>query len=155
MPFFMKFGKPSDKGTEVKGSAKEANHPGWLEIDSVQWSVNRPNRGRGESGGEALDEMSFSTSDPPAVARIWQACALGVKFDTVTIHGVHDGSVYLDVGLESVYVTSCQMGGVAGRSADPKPFISFTLSFSKMVVSRKGASASVPAHAYGLGRPTP
>lgn len=153
----MKFAQASEKDVDIKGSSKDVEHPGWVEIESFSWGFSRPfaqgrPMGGSRDGSAAVPvELVFASTDGAAVAKIFQACARGISYGSVTLQSTSEGHVVLRVDMKDVMIPSCQMGGNRG---DATPSILFSLSAKKIEISRVTASADL-APKPGAPQPPP
>ena len=86
--FYMQFGKPSDKDSEIRGSCQDVKHPGWIELMFIslgRHTTTHASRGEREAKPEEPHEVSTGTGDVQALNRLFLACANGTIFDKVTI----------------------------------------------------------------------
>ena len=102
--------------TEIKGQSTVDAHPGWINVESMQWGV-----GRGvasQTGGSAkrevsspsISEVTFSRqSDMASPELFFQACG-GVSLGKCEIHLLqvveNKPQVYLKIELEDALVSS-------------------------------------------------
>lgn len=147
--YYLKFGKPDAKGGEIVGSSKDPKHPHWVELDSLQWSMGRRRLGRTkreDTGATTLTEMSLTSGDAAAMAKIMYACAVGTGFETVTIDAMKDDTLYMQITMTKAFISSCQLGGGRG---DGKPFVAFVLEAEKIAFATRDVPPPGQTPKYG------
>lgn len=132
MSIYIKFegGKPP-----IRGGATKGKHIGWLELDSLSVSTSRSLGVSGSNGvtrtvGSGMaSEVTGGTSVAGAMRDLFDACAQGTSYTTVTIEFWKDGvdGPVLTYNLQDVFVTSVQFS-----SGGHVPSTMFSLSYAKV-----------------------
>ena len=122
MPAFMKLG-------EFKGEASDADHHGWILIDSMTASIFRSiptgakdnQRTKGET---ILSDLAVSRQLDKSSTKLMEACANGTFFKEVEIHLCttvkNKQELYLTYKLHKVIVSSFAQGSYASGSPLPQ-----------------------------------
>jgi type VI secretion system secreted protein Hcp len=129
MAIYVKYG-------DIKGNATHDKHKEWLDVQSLQWSVNRSiatksgssqNR---EASEPSLSEVSlFKEMDAASPKLLTEACT-GAAGKKVEIHLVSTGSpgvTYAEYELTNGLISSYSMS-----SSGDRPTESLTISFTKI-----------------------
>ncbi len=125
----------------IPGESKDANHTGWIELLSVGYAVSRPVAiGTGAGGDKKaeqrakLTELDCTKYTDVSSVKLWQACLLGTKFDTVTIEFCRAGGdklMYKRLTLTDVIITA-YTNSVRAKGDDSLPIEILKLSFAKI-----------------------
>ncbi|CAM4197027.1 Hcp family type VI secretion system effector [Serratia silvae] len=104
------------------GECKDANHSGWINIESFNWGASQPgNMGSGGGGGAGkvcFNDLHVQTSIDKATPAILKHCASGKHLSKVELSVCKAGGSqveYAKITLEDVLVTNVQFNG-AGNS---------------------------------------
>lgn len=109
----------------IKGESADHQHPGWIECESVNWSITQPKSATASTGGghtaeraELSDVTFFKTCDlaSPILA---QTCAGGktiakAKFEFWRADGQGERVRYYEIELEHVLIAHVAPGVGAG-----------------------------------------
>lgn len=99
----------------IKGDSTDAQHKGWIECDSVSWSVSQPKSATASSAGGhtaercELSDISFSKLADMASPVLLQMCAGGktipkAKFEFLRADGSGVPIKYYEIELENVLI---------------------------------------------------
>jgi type VI secretion system secreted protein Hcp len=126
----------------VKGESNKSGYESQIEIESFSWGATQTGGhavgGGGGVGGVNMGDFQFTTKMNAASPVLMQACATGLPYATAVLTARKAGGkqqAYLTWTLSNVTVSSYNTGGANG--SDTVPTDSFSLSFTKVVVSYK------------------
>src|SRR5262245_1554634 len=117
---------------EIKGSATQKDHQGWIEVLSFSWGEAVQSAGGvgggGREGKVVMQDFAFTTRTTKASPMFMIHCATGEHFKSVQfdrLRGSGEGTVETTWKLEDVLISSYQISGSeGGESMD-----SFTINF--------------------------
>jgi type VI secretion system Hcp family effector len=133
MPIYMKHGS-------VTGNAKQANHDGWTQLQSLQFGINRPystNTGAGknrEGGQISFSEIMATKMVEDSTTDLIKMSLTGDTGETTTIDITttaegSDEQTIVQITLKESLVATMSTSGAGGSGAD-RPYESFTLAFT-------------------------
>jgi type VI secretion system secreted protein Hcp len=95
----------------IPGESTDPNHPGEIELDSVQWGGMSGGHGAG-GGGESSSPQEFSFVAPTSIAspRLSRACATGELLPSAVLSTRRDDVDVLRVTFANVLVASYAVG---------------------------------------------
>jgi type VI secretion system secreted protein Hcp len=110
---------------EIKGESADNAHKGWIECESVNWSLHQPKSATSSSAGghtaerAELSEVSFHKVCDLASPVLAQHCAMGktipkAKFEFFRADGDGKPVKYYEVELEHVLVAHVAQGVAGG-----------------------------------------
>jgi type VI secretion system secreted protein Hcp len=119
----------------INGESTESVHgnTGWIEIESWSWGVTNSGAsaaGTGAGAGKVkFDEFTITKTMDSTSPLLYQACASGTHYPSVTIEMNHVGNSqgYLTITLSNVFISSFKTSG----SGD-NPSETVTLNFQKI-----------------------
>jgi type VI secretion system secreted protein Hcp len=99
----------------IKGESTDSTHLGWIECESVNWSVHQPRSATASTGGghtaerAELSDVSFSKLSDLSSPILLQTCAMGktvpkAKFEFFRADGSGDRVKYYEVELDNVLI---------------------------------------------------
>jgi type VI secretion system secreted protein Hcp len=105
----------------IKGESSDSKHQGWIECESVNWSLRQPKSATASTGGghtaerAELSEVSFHKLCDLASPILAQTCAMGrtipkARFEFFRADGQGERIKYYEVELENVLVASVVQG---------------------------------------------
>jgi type VI secretion system secreted protein Hcp len=145
---------------DIQGESTDAKHPGWIELDSVQWGV-----GRGISsavGGNnraasapSISELTLTKRlDKSSPSIFLNAVGGSPTIATVTLELVHQASqvVFYRITLSNVLVSGQSQSVASGADV---PMESVSLNFTKIKMEyffqdAKGVTTAIPAVGWDL-----
>ncbi|HEY3853914.1 MAG TPA: type VI secretion system tube protein Hcp [Verrucomicrobiae bacterium] len=126
----------------VNGESQKDGYQQQIEIESFSWGATQTGGhavgGGGGVGGVNMGDFQFTTKMNSSSPVLMQGCASGKPYPTAVLTARKAGGsqqAYLTWTLSNVFVSSYNTGGSGG--SDAIPMDSFSLSFSKVVVSYK------------------
>jgi type VI secretion system secreted protein Hcp len=123
---------------EIKGESADSAHQGWIECESVNWSIRQPKSATSSTAGghtaerAELSDVTFHKICDLASPLLAQHCAMGktipkAKFEFYRADGNGTRVKYYEVELENVMIGHVAQGVAAGGMND-----SIGLKFSKV-----------------------
>ncbi len=123
--------------TEIKGSSAVEGHAGWINVDSVSFSVGRQvmlqagGKSKREVSSPAVSQVGFSRiSDQASPELFFQACG-GVSLGTCTVHLLqvveNKPQVFVTILLEEALISN-----YSTTSNGDTPHETFAVSFTKI-----------------------
>ncbi|MDR3482272.1 MAG: type VI secretion system tube protein Hcp [Burkholderiaceae bacterium] len=104
----------------VKGESADANHQGWIDIESMSWGASQAasiSGGGGGSGKVSFTNLNAVAAIDSATPALIKYCASGKHIGSVKISMCKAGGTqieYATVVLKDVLVTSASMTGASG-----------------------------------------
>jgi len=149
------------KGAPIEGESIAHKHIKWIDVNSWAWGVsNTASVARGGGSGEntcMVQDLNISKGVDGASNKIFQACAAGAMFDTITLHGTkacgetHPG-VWLIIELtDCIFTNVSESGSDQGGASE-----SISIAFKKLSVEiftqkdGKGALTSAGVKTYDV-----
>jgi type VI secretion system secreted protein Hcp len=122
----------------IKGESADAEHPGWIECESVNWSIRQPKSATASPAGghtaerAELSDVTFHKICDLASPILAQYCAMGktmpkARFEFYRADGDGKRVKYYEVELEKVLISHLAQGVAAGGMTD-----SIGLKFAKV-----------------------
>jgi type VI secretion system secreted protein Hcp len=113
----------------IKGESSDDQHKGWIECESVSWSLHQPKSATAStSGGHSaeraeLSDISFDKICDLSSPILAQHCTMGktvpkAKFEFVRADGDGKRVKYDEVELENVLVAHVAQGGAGGGMSE-------------------------------------
>lgn len=122
----------------IDGESKDAEHEGWIDLDSYQWGMTRPSSGAtGQSrrrGSATIEDLTFTHELDTASLRLAEVLATGEVIPRVELH-LHEGlseqrvdEPYLLYRLSNVMVTSYHIDW----KSDDRPTENISINFERL-----------------------
>jgi type VI secretion system secreted protein Hcp len=113
----------------IKGESADDQHKGWIECESVNWSLTQPRSATASTAGGhtaervELSDVTFHKMIDLASPILAQTCAMGktipkAKFEFFRADGDGTRVKYYEVELENVIVSHVAQGVAAGGMTD-------------------------------------
>jgi type VI secretion system secreted protein Hcp len=123
---------------DIKGESADSTHQGWIECESVNWTIRQPKSATASTAGghtaerAELSDVTFHKICDLASPLLAQYCAMGktipnAKFEFFRADGSGTRVKYYEVELENVLIGHVAQGVAAGGMND-----SIGLKFSKV-----------------------
>lgn len=123
---------------DIKGESSDDAHKGWIECESVSWSITQPKSATASTAGghtaerAELSDVTIHKICDLASPLLAQYCAMGktipkAKFEIFRADGSGTRVKYYEVELENVLVSHVAQGVAAGGMSD-----SIGLKFAKV-----------------------
>ena len=117
----------------LSGESTDDKHKEWIEVLSFQHGMVQPSSATASSSGGGTTErvqmhdLSITKLTDKASVALFQACASGKHFKTVTLEVDRAGGdklKYMEIKMEQVVISSVQVGGSHG-AGEPTESVSF------------------------------
>jgi type VI secretion system secreted protein Hcp len=145
MTFFLSslFASPSEGNSfvrfgDIRGESSDAEHKGWIEVQSYQWGVSVPDSGPSGTGSGAakpvFSPFSYTQALDSSVPLIFTAAASGRRIEDMTFETVRTGERpqrFFQMIFEDVVVTGIRL---SGQSGDTAPQAAVTTSYDKVLL---------------------
>jgi type VI secretion system secreted protein Hcp len=113
----------------IKGESADSAHQGWIECESVTWSIRQPKSATASTAGghtaerAELSDVTFHKICDLASPLLAQYCAMGrtipkAKFEAFRADGNGERVRYYEVELENVLISHVAQGIGAGGMTD-------------------------------------
>lgn len=113
----------------IKGESADSAHQGWIECESVNWSIRQPKSATSSTAGghtaerAELSDVTFNKICDVASPLLAQYCAMGktiprAKFEIFRADGDGTRVKYYEVELENVLVSHVAQGVTTGGMSD-------------------------------------
>ena len=128
--------------TGIKGESSDKNHKGWMDIDSVQWGVNRQitsatsTMNDRESSNAVISDLTFTRNMDSATPSLFMDACCG-KGKDVVIHLTKTGTgsgadIYMEYTLKNALISDYHVNSTAQDTN--RPMEQITLSFVEIEV---------------------
>jgi type VI secretion system secreted protein Hcp len=144
---------------DIQGESTDAKHPGWIELDSVQWGVGRGISsavgGNREASAPSISELTLTKRlDKSSPSIFLNAVGGSPTIATVTLELVHPATqvVFYRITLSNVLVSGQSQSVASGADV---PMESVSLNFTKIKMEyffqdAKGVTTAIPAVGWDL-----
>jgi type VI secretion system Hcp family effector len=146
----------------VKGEAKDAKYPEWIELDGWSFGQNQSGTsayGTGSAAGRVtMDDFTFTKHFDKSSVKLFELCAAGQFIDNAILlvrrSGAKSGQLedYFKIEFKGLIISSYQTSGSAGDSGLPSESISFNFVEHKntFFVQKDGAPAGQVMAGYNV-----
>jgi type VI secretion system secreted protein Hcp len=121
------------------GGVTEANHKGWIELQSCQWGLSRNVQavvgaaGDRESGQPHFSDISITKEQDNSTGKLMKECVQNTKGKKIEIHFTStDNQPVMTIEMEKAIITSQSGGGHGGPSHGPT-VESYSFNFGKIL----------------------
>jgi type VI secretion system secreted protein Hcp len=152
MSIFLQFGS-------VLGDAQDAGHTNWIEIQSVQWGLNRPvTNPAGSTAGRTLaapqlSELVVSKAQDVASIPLIQAALEGspvaAQIDFCST-GTNEQKVYYTINMTSTVIVSFGQSGAGDRPMESMTFNFTEIAFTGTQMDPDGSSTSPSSYGWNI-----
>lgn len=140
----------------IDGESTDARHTGWIEVSSFQLDQLRRSSEIGSATGGAgagkvtFHDISFTKKVDKASPKLFQACAAGKHYPSVTLAVRKAGGgqqEFLVVKMENVFISSFSLGGGGGGTPQETMVLNFSSAAFENLnpTPRPGVLAPAPA----------
>lgn len=148
----------------IDGESKDENHDKWIDVLSLDWGVQRPERGVSgharRRGAVVVEDLTLTIEYEKASPKLLEKCAKGEVIPKLEIEltSTYGGAraTYLKYELESVMIASYQVKASGNDEAGP-PVVEIGNDFKEVKVSYTefddtGSSLGNVETEFGVGR---